>query len=225
MKKSVILFFATSLLTVSLTAKDLKGVLVNEKQKPIAGMKLWIKNTMNSVVTGKYGDFHIEQIKESDTIVIAVNKRQDAIIPVAGKKDGWYVMLEKKTFTIKIGDKEEKNEYTSKRQVERDNNIITRRQIEESKAISLYELLKGRIPGLNIETVDGELKISLRGGTSIELSNEPLFIVDGTNYESSAEADRSVNINDIEKIEVHKDGSAFGFKGANGAIVITTKKL
>jgi outer membrane cobalamin receptor len=101
-------------------------------------------------------------------------------------------MLEKKTFTIKIVDKEEKNEYTSKRQVERDNNIITRRQIEESKAISLYELLKGRIPGLNIETVDGELKISLRGGTSIELSNEPLFIVDGTNYESSAEADRSV---------------------------------
>jgi hypothetical protein len=86
MKKSVILFFATSLLTVSLTAKDLKGVLVNEKQKPIAGMKLWIKNTMNSVVTGKYGDFHIEQIKESDTIIIAVNKRQDAIIPVAERR-------------------------------------------------------------------------------------------------------------------------------------------
>ena len=54
MKKSVILFFATSLLTVSLTAKDLKGVLVNEKQKPISGMKLWRKNTMNSVVTGTY---------------------------------------------------------------------------------------------------------------------------------------------------------------------------
>lgn len=78
---------------------------------------------------------------------------------------------------------------------------------------------------MNVEAVDGEQRISLRGGTSLELDNEPLFVIDGTNYESSNEADRSVNINDIEKIEVYKDGSAFGFKGANGAIVITTKKL
>ena len=103
--------------------------------------------------------------------------------------------------------------------------IITRQQIEESRASDLYELLQGRVPGLNVEAVDGEQRISLRGGTSLELDNEPLFVIDGTNYESSNEADRSVNINDIEKIEVYKDGSVFGFKGANGAIVITTKKL
>jgi len=225
MKKVLFFIFVAGIFTMSLTAKDLKGVLVNEKQKPISGMKLWVKNTMTSVLTSKYGDFLIEQIKESDTIVIAVNKRQDAIIPVAGKADGWYVKLGKKSFTLKIGDKEETMEYTDKRRAERNNNIITRQQIEESKANDLYELLKGRIPGLNVETADGEQRISLRGGTSIELNNEPLFVIDGTNYESSNEADRSVNINDIEKIEVYKDGSAFGFKGANGAIVITTKKL
>lgn len=144
---------------------------------------------------------------------------------MAGKADGWYVKLEKKSFILKIGNKEEKIEYTGKRRVERNNNIITRQQIEESRASDLYELLQGRVPGLNVEAVDGEQRISLRGGTSLELDNEPLFVIDGTNYESSNEADRSVNINDIEKIEVYKDGSAFGFKGANGAIVITTKKL
>lgn len=225
MKKVLYSILVTGMFTMPLVAKDLKGVLVNEKQKPIAGMKLWVKNTMNSVITGKNGDFFIEQLKESDTIVISVNKRQDAIIPMAGKADGWYVKLEKKSFILKIGNKEEKIEYTGKRRVERNNNIITRQQIEESRASDLYELLQGRVPGLNVETVDGEQRISLRGGTSLELDNEPLFVIDGTNYESSNEADRSVNINDIEKIEVYKDGSVFGFKGANGAIVITTKKL
>ena len=105
MKKVLYSILVIGMFTMPLVAKDLKGVLVNEKQKPIAGMKLWVKNTMNSVITGKNGDFFIEQLKESDTIVISVNKRQDAIIPMAGKADGWYVKLEKKSFILKIVNK------------------------------------------------------------------------------------------------------------------------
>ena len=80
---------------------------------------------------------------------------------MAGKADGWYVKLEKKSFILKIGNKEEKIEYTGKRRVERNNNIITRQQIEESRASDLYELLQGRVPGLNVEAVDGEQRITL----------------------------------------------------------------
>ena len=48
MKKVLYSILVIGMFTMPLVAKDLKGVLVNEKQKPIAGMKLWVKNTMNS---------------------------------------------------------------------------------------------------------------------------------------------------------------------------------
>ena len=48
--------------------------------------------------------------------------------------------------------------------------------------------------------------------------------IDGTVYESSQEADSAISVNDIEKIEVLKDGSIYGARGANGAILITTVK-
>lgn len=56
------------------------------------------------------------------------------------------------------------------------------------------------------------------------MNTEPLFVVDGTQYENSADVDASISINDIEKIEVMKDGGAYGMKGANGVIIITTMK-
>ena len=56
------------------------------------------------------------------------------------------------------------------------------------------------------------------------MDNEPLFVVDGTLYESSSEVDGVVTINDIDKVEIQKDGAAYGMKGANGVIIITTIK-
>ena len=67
-------------------------------------------------------------------------------------------------------------------------------------------------------------KITIRGGSSFDLDNEPLFVVDGTLYESSSEVDGVVSINDVDKVEIQKDGASYGMKGANGVIIITTIK-
>lgn len=53
---------------------------------------------------------------------------------------------------------------------------------------------------------------------------EPLFVVDGTLYESSSEVDGVVSINDIDKVEIQKGWCSYGMKGANGVIIITTIK-
>lgn len=55
--------------------------------------------------------------------------------------------------------------------------------------------------------------------------SEPLFIVDGTMFESSAEVDAVISIEEIMRVEVSKDGSAYGMKGSNGAIIITTLNM
>ena len=81
---------------------------------------------------------------------------------------------------------------------------------------SIYDLFKGgAIPGV---TVNGD-KITIRGGSSFNLDNEPLFVVDGTLYESSSEVDGVVSINDIDKVEIQKDGASYGMKGAQGVLV------
>ena len=61
---------------------------------------------------------------------------------------------------------------------------------------------------------------SSRGSSSFALSTEPLFIVGGTEYNSLEEANNAVSVEDIREVEIKKDGSEYGMKGANGAIVV-----
>lgn len=129
--------------------------------------------------------------------------------------------IEKKFFILFDGQKDEKREYTKILRASYNSNVLTREQIQKLSANNIYDLFKGgAIPGV---TVNGD-KITIRGGSSFDLDNEPLFVVDGTLYESSSEVDGVVSINDIDKVEIQKDGAAYGMKGANGVIVITTIK-
>ena len=116
---------------------------------------------------------------------------------------------------------------------------------ENSTASTLDGALSGQVAGLNVTASSGqpgaESSIRIRGGNSVNASNEPLYVVDGFIYfkdastsstglgsiESSLNPLATINPNDIESIEVLKDVSAtaiYGSRGANGVILITTKK-
>lgn len=88
--------------------------------------------------------------------------------------------------------------------------------------------LAGRVAGVNITQAEGEpgssISIRVRGGISITQSNEPLYIIDGFPSEDGME---SLDPADIESIDILKDASStaiYGARGANGVVVITTKK-
>ncbi len=91
------------------------------------------------------------------------------------------------------------------------------------------ELLAGRFPGVEIiPLASGDISVRIRGATSIMGSNEPLFVIDGMEI-SPGPGGALVGINpaDIATIQVLKDvGSTalYGVRGANGVIVITTKR-
>ena len=217
MKKRLFLVLYTSLFVVTVFGQDFKGVIVNAKQRPLKGMKVWKKNTTESVKTDNMGVFSFSGLQPTDTLVVSISKKEEAIIPI-GKLSQASLKLEKKLFD---GQKEEKREYTRILRTSYNSNVLTREQIQKLSANSIYDLFKGgAIPGV---TVNGD-KITIRGGSSFDLDNEPLFVVDGTLYESSSEVDGVVSINDIDKVEIQKDGAAYGMKGANGVIIITTIK-
>ncbi|OAV66804.1 Outer membrane cobalamin receptor protein, SusC/RagA family [Bacteroidales bacterium Barb6] len=110
---------------------------------------------------------------------------------------------------------------------------------------SLDGLLGGAVSGVNVTQVSGQpgsgSEIRIRGGNSIYASNDPLYVIDGFIYfsekgatqagvggiESSLNPLASINPSDIESIEILKDVSAkaiYGSRGANGVILVTTKK-
>lgn len=204
-------------------AQNFKGIITNARQRPLKGIKVWKKNTTESAKTDKTGVFVFSQIYPGDTLVIGVSKREEAIIAVQGLNQ-IVVKLEKKHYILQDGTNEYKREYKRTFRANTSSNVLTREQIAKLSANSIYDILKGSISGVTVtEGADGR-QVSIRGGNSFDLNTEPLFVVDGTLYESSAEVDSYVSVNDIERIEVQKDGAAYGMKGANGVIIITTMK-
>ena len=163
-------------------------------------------------------------MNEKDTLVISISKKQEAIIPLKNKRGELIIRLKKNEFILKDSSQEFTYPYSNKILLAFNPNILTRRQIEQSGANSLYDLLRGNLPGVTVSETNGNTLVTIRGGSSFDLNNEPLFIIDGIEYRNSYDADRSVNINDIEQLEILSNGAMYGIKGANGAIVITTWK-
>ncbi len=101
--------------------------------------------------------------------------------------------------------------------------------IMKTNVTTFDQALGGRIAGVVVTTGDGalgsEANITIRGNNSLTQSSAPLYIIDGFPMESSLAA--SLNPNDFESVDVLKDASAtaiYGARGANGVIVITTKR-
>jgi TonB-linked SusC/RagA family outer membrane protein len=108
--------------------------------------------------------------------------------------------------------------------------------LQERPVASLNQALAGRITGANVSINSGRpggrANIRIRGNTSVSVTNNPLYVIDGvilnvTNLANGSTPIDYLNPNDIESIEVLKDASAtaiYGARGANGVIMVTTKR-
>ena len=105
---------------------------------------------------------------------------------------------------------------------------ISRQDIESAPVASVDQALQGKAAGVQVTSVNGApgagTSIRIRGGNSISGSNEPLYVIDGFIGAGNL---TSVDPGDIESVEILKDASAtaiYGSRGANGVILITTKR-
>jgi TonB-linked SusC/RagA family outer membrane protein len=105
---------------------------------------------------------------------------------------------------------------------------VSSEQIQQQVSTNAIESIKGRVPGVDIVSTGynpgAGIKISVRGQRSIKASNDPLYVLDGVPIAGGI---GDVNPGDIESIEVLKDASAtaiYGSRGANGVVLVTTKR-
>ena len=120
-------------------------------------------------------------------------------------------------------------------------NAVTEKSFNRGAIVSPEALVSGKIAGVQITSNSGEpggqTTVRVRGGTSVNASNEPLYVIDGVpidntphnpgGFSNGRNPLNFINAADIESITVLKDASAtaiYGSRGANGVIMITTKK-
>lgn len=119
---------------------------------------------------------------------------------------------------------------------------ITEEELQRVAVTSFDQAIQGRVAGVEVTQTSaqpgGATRVRIRGGTSISAGNEPLYVVDGFPiYNNNADAGviqapnmnalATLNPNDIESIEVLKDAAAtaiYGSRGANGVVMITTRR-
>ncbi len=108
--------------------------------------------------------------------------------------------------------------------------VVTAEDIQRTPGKSIEELLMSRFAGVRVtRTPEGGIAVRIRGTTSIHGSNEPLYVIDGLPIRPGPGGSLAgINPYDIESIEVLKDAASttmYGVRGANGVVVITTKRL
>jgi TonB-linked SusC/RagA family outer membrane protein len=102
---------------------------------------------------------------------------------------------------------------------------VSARKFDDEPVTQFGSILQGRVPGVVVTSTGGQIgsgpKVRIRGTTSLNKGNDPLYVVDGIIGASS------YNLSDVESIEILKDASStaiYGSRGANGVVLITTKK-
>jgi len=106
---------------------------------------------------------------------------------------------------------------------------VTAADIERNSGEPIEKILQAKVPGLSItRTADGGIAVQIRGPSSFHGNNAPLYVIDDVAIQPGpGGALTGINPHDIESIRVLKDPAdtgIYGMRGANGVIVVTTKK-
>lgn len=236
--------FLTMLCTSLTYSQDVSGT-VSDSSGPLPGASVLVKGTSNGTQTDMDGKFNIKNVGSNAVLIFSFIGLKTQEINVAGKSSVKVTLIAenaelKEVVVIGYGSVKKKDATGAVDQ-------ISYKKFDNVAAINPASLLQGKVSGVQITSSNGEPgaanAIRVRGNSSLRAGNGPLIVVDGVplaggditsggaslgNGTSSAKDPLSfINQNDIESMSVLKDASStaiYGARGANGVIIITTKK-
>lgn len=204
------------------------GQVLDQKGEPLTGATIAVDGTTTGTITGVSGDFSLEVAPNSTLVVsfvsyitqrISVTATTPMPLTVTLKED---VVTLNETVVVAVG-------YGTMRKSDLTGAIasVSSDDLRKGVITSTEQVLQGRVAGLSVVQGSGDpaagSTLRLRGGTSLTAGNSPLIVVDGI---------PGVDINTVQpgeivSIDVLKDASSaaiYGSRGANGVIIITTKR-
>lgn len=220
--------------TLSNADIPIKGKITDQKtREALIGVSVKVKGSNTGVSTDANGNYSLNA-PENGTLVItyigyepleiAVNSRETINISLIGSNTAL-------SEVVVIG-------YGTQRRSDLTGAVgsVSEDKLKERPASSLNQALAGKVSGVQVNTNSGRpggrTNIRIRGFSSINSSNNPLYVIDGVmlpigNQVQASQAIDYINPNDVVSVEVLKDASStaiYGARGANGVILITTKR-
>ncbi|MBN9298176.1 MAG: TonB-dependent receptor [Filimonas sp.] len=205
---------------------SVNGVVKDGKGSPVSGVTVNVKGTAINSITDIDGKYNVKVPTASSVLVFTfvgfttkeetVDSRKTINVTMSESSSdldeviivGYGASTKKKDLTGAIG-------------------TVSSKQINERQPVTLFDALQGQVSGVMVMNDNGDPagqgSIQIRGASTINSGNGPLYVIDGIMSDNA----NYINPNDIESIEVFKDASSaaiYGARGANGVILITTKK-
>lgn len=224
---------------------EIRGKITNANGEPLPGVNVVEKGTINGAVSDLDGNYSISVGSTASTLVFSFVGFLTEEIDVGSNSVINLTMIE----DIKALDEVVVIGYGSVKKSDLTGSVasVSAEELQRSPMPSLDQGLRGRVSGVQVtrgsSAPGGGISIRIRGGNSINSGNEPLYVIDGFPIYSDNSASAvpgsgnarkaeqnalsSINPNDIESIEILKDASAtaiYGARGANGVILVTTKR-
>ncbi len=202
----------------------ISGTVLDEEGMPIPGVSVLIKGKYIGTETDFDGNFSLA-VQEGDVLIFSYLGYKTQEIAYANQKSLSIALLTDVTsldnvVVVGYGTQKVKDVTGSLSQ-------ISGAEIEDRPILQVTDALAGKAAGVTVVSPSGKPQaggfIRIRGTTSIDASSEPLYVIDGIPVQTIFD----LNPNDIESISVLKDASSaaiFGASGANGVVIINTKR-
>ncbi|WP_175609848.1 SusC/RagA family TonB-linked outer membrane protein [Zobellia uliginosa] len=203
----------------------IRGIVTDKNKVPLLGANIIEKGTTNGTQTDFDGNFTLNVSDENAILIVSYIGFSTKEIVLNGRTDITIVLEENAAGldeVVVVG-------YGEVRKKDATGSIISIKPDEQNRGISTKttDLLLGKVAGLQITMPSGNPDssgtIRIRQGASLNASNSPLIVVDGV----AGESFNQLNSDDIANITVLKDASStaiYGSRGANGVIIVTTKR-
>lgn len=245
LKKIIVLIIFFPLIFLSFgyaQQKSIKGVVLDSSTAlPIVGVSVKSSSSSKVTSTNKGGRFELEDVSLGESVIFSFVGYNDYSIKISDQND-LTIYLESSINTIEetvvVGYGTQK-----KRNVTGSIVSVGAEEIQKTNLQDPISILQGRAAGVQVTSNSGapggEMTIRVRGSSSLNSGNNPLFVVDGIPIESSSVSSLNgtqsfglnpladINPSDIASIEVLKDAAStaiYGSRAANGVVLITTKR-
>lgn len=203
-----------------------RGKVTDTKGEALPGVSIIVKGKQNGTITDTDGGFELAVDSEDAVLIFSFIGYKTEEIKVDSKALVNVTMIEAENAlgeVVVVG-------YGTQRKSDLTGSVGSVKNVDlmQRPAINVEQSLAGRIAGVNVSTNSGRpggrTSIAIRGFSSVNASNDPLYVVDGVIW---TEGITNLNPNDVESIDVLKDASStaiYGTRGSNGVIIVTTKR-
>ena len=225
-------FFLQTMLIVQAQQRQITGTVKDAKGSPVASVTVAVKGGSISAITADDGSFTIAA-KDGDVLVFSSISFETTEVKITSASSYAVVLT---TNAVVLSDVVVVG-YGTQRKKDVTGAVKSLKSDEFNKGIvnTPQQLLQGKVSGVNVTSSSGEpgatIGITVRGPGGVRTGSTPLFVVDGLPLDNSSTGGGDplnfLNSQDIESIDVLKDASAtaiYGARGANGVIIITTKR-